>query len=60
MHAGNSGKLLEAPQEIINKFRHISEPNRRTYAGKKILADYKLGGVSYKHFRFIVYWEMLY
>lgn len=34
VHAGNTGKLLEAPQEIINTFRHIKEPNRRTYAGK--------------------------
>jgi len=46
VHAGNSGKLLEAPQEVINKFRHIPEPNRRTYAGTCILADYKPGGVS--------------
>lgn len=33
-HAGNEGKLLEAPQETINKFRHIPDGNRRTYAGK--------------------------
>lgn len=39
VHAGNSGKLLEAPQQVINKFRHIREPNRRTYAGKWILAS---------------------
>ena len=45
VHAGNSGKLLEAPQDVINKFRHIPEPNRRTYAGKWILADYKAGDV---------------
>jgi hypothetical protein len=34
VHAGNVGKLLEAPQEVINKFSYISDPNRRTYAGK--------------------------
>jgi hypothetical protein len=34
VHAGNAGKLLEAPQEAVNKFRHIKEPNRRTYAGR--------------------------
>lgn len=34
VHAGNSGKLLEAPQEEIDKFRHIADPNRRTYAGQ--------------------------
>jgi arylsulfatase B len=32
-HAGNSGKLLEAPQQFVDKFPHIMEPNRRTYAG---------------------------
>ena len=34
VHAGNAGKPLEAPQEVINKFSYISDPNRRTYAGK--------------------------
>jgi hypothetical protein len=33
-HAGNAGKLLEAPQRVINGFSHIMEPNRRTYAGR--------------------------
>lgn len=33
VHAGNRGKLLEAPQEVINKFQHIEDPQRRTYAG---------------------------
>lgn len=32
-HAGNQGKWLEAPQEEIEKFSYISDPNRRTYAG---------------------------
>ena len=34
VHVGNVGKPLEAPQEIVNKFSYISDPNRRTYAGK--------------------------
>lgn len=34
VHAANAGKLLEAPQEEIDKFRHIIDPNRRTYAGE--------------------------
>lgn len=34
VHAGNKGKLLEAPQETINQFRYINDPNRRTFAGK--------------------------
>jgi arylsulfatase B len=41
VHSGNVGKLVEAPQEVINKFRHIPEPNRRTYAGKWNVADQK-------------------
>jgi hypothetical protein len=36
-HAGNAGKLLEAPQQSIDMFRHIMEPNRRTYAGACVL-----------------------
>lgn len=32
-HAANDGKLLEAPQQTIDKFRHIIDSNRRTYAG---------------------------
>lgn len=34
VHAGNIGKPLEAPQEVVNKFGYITDPNRRTYAGK--------------------------
>lgn len=41
VHAGNTGKLLEAPQEVINRFRYISDPNRRTYAGKSPSAGQK-------------------
>jgi arylsulfatase B len=33
VHTGNEGKWLEAPQETINKFQHIRNPDRRTYAG---------------------------
>jgi hypothetical protein len=33
-HAGNIGKLLEAPNDAIDKFGHIMEPNRKTFAGK--------------------------
>jgi hypothetical protein len=33
-HAGNIGKLLEAPKDAIDKFGHIIEPNRKTYAGR--------------------------
>lgn len=32
-HAANPGKRLEAPQETIDKFKHIIDSNRRTYAG---------------------------
>lgn len=33
VHAANRGKFLEAPQEVINRFQHIADPNRRTFAG---------------------------
>ena len=33
VHSGNLGKYLEAPQESIDKFSYISNPNRRMYAG---------------------------
>jgi hypothetical protein len=33
VHAGNRGKFLEAPQPEIDKFSHITDPNRKTYAG---------------------------
>lgn len=33
VHAGNNGKFLEAPQDAINRFQHIADPNRRTFAG---------------------------
>lgn len=45
VHAGNTGKLLEAPQEIINRFRHIKEPNRRTYAAMVSQMDESVGRV---------------
>jgi len=33
VHAGNRGKFLEAPQREVDRFRHIIDPNRKTYAG---------------------------
>jgi hypothetical protein len=33
-HSGNIGKLLEAPQDAVEKFGHIIDPNRKTFAGK--------------------------
>lgn len=41
VHTGNRGKYLEAPQSEINKFHHISDPNRRTYAGAPTLFTYQ-------------------
>jgi len=36
VHSGIKAKLLEAPPEDLLAFRHISDPNRRTYAGKNL------------------------
>ncbi|PSN50827.1 Arylsulfatase B [Blattella germanica] len=44
-HAGNRGKLLEAPQEIIDKFPYIVEPNRKTYAATIRKLDESVGRV---------------
>lgn len=33
VHAGHRGRFLEAPQGRVNLFKHIVDPNRRTYAG---------------------------
>ncbi|PNF39716.1 Arylsulfatase B [Cryptotermes secundus] len=45
VHAGNRGKLLEAPQQEIDKFRHIRDPNRRTYAAMVSKLDESVGRV---------------
>nr|CAH7737317.1 unnamed protein product [Callosobruchus chinensis] len=43
VHAGNTGKLLEAPQEEIDKLRHIEDANRRTYAAMVTKLDESVG-----------------
>nr|CAD7568897.1 unnamed protein product [Timema californicum] len=45
-HAGNRGKLLEAPQEVVNKFDYIADPNRRTYAAMVSKLDDSVGRVT--------------
>ncbi|KAI5731637.1 hypothetical protein M8J77_013626 [Diaphorina citri] len=44
-HAGNAGKHLEAPQETINQFQYITDPNRRTYAAMVKKLDDSVGTV---------------
>ncbi|XP_018571894.1 arylsulfatase B-like [Anoplophora glabripennis] len=44
-HAGNVGKLLEAPQETINKFKHVEDSNRRTYAAMVSKLDDSVGTI---------------
>ncbi|KAJ8909740.1 hypothetical protein NQ315_013544, partial [Exocentrus adspersus] len=45
VHSGNVGKLLEAPQETINKFRHVEDSNRRTYAAMVSKLDDSVGSI---------------
>ncbi|XP_063230212.1 arylsulfatase B-like [Bacillus rossius redtenbacheri] len=45
VHAGNRGKFLEAPQEAVDAFRHIADPNRRTYAAMVSKLDESVGRV---------------
>ncbi|XP_023025565.2 arylsulfatase B [Leptinotarsa decemlineata] len=45
VHAGNVGKRLEAPQETINKFKHVEDSNRRTYAAMVSKLDDSVGSI---------------
>lgn len=45
VHAGNDGKLLEAPQETINKLTYIVDSNRRTYAAMVSKLDDSIGAI---------------
>ncbi|KDR13867.1 arylsulfatase B-like [Zootermopsis nevadensis] len=45
VHAGNVGKPLEAPQESIDNFRYIPDPNRRTLAAMVSKLDESVGQI---------------
>ncbi|KAK6619653.1 hypothetical protein RUM43_012410 [Polyplax serrata] len=45
VHAGNNGKFLEAPQDAINRFQHIADPNRRTFAAMVHKLDESVGRI---------------
>lgn len=45
VHSGNEGKPLEAPQDAINKLKHIVDANRRTYAAMVTKLDESVGTV---------------
>ncbi|XP_066257279.1 arylsulfatase B-like [Euwallacea similis] len=45
VHTANKGKPLEAPQETINKFRHVVDSSRRTYAAMVSKLDDSLGEI---------------
>ncbi|XP_066154455.1 arylsulfatase B-like [Euwallacea fornicatus] len=45
VHTANKGKPLEAPQEAINKFRHVVDSGRRTYAAMVSKLDDSLGEI---------------
>ncbi|CAG9822418.1 unnamed protein product [Phaedon cochleariae] len=42
-HAANEGKPLEAPQETVDKFGHVEDSNRRTYAAMVSKLDDSVG-----------------
>ncbi|XP_022918215.1 arylsulfatase B-like [Onthophagus taurus] len=44
-HAANPSKSLEAPQESIDKFGHIIDSGRRTYAGMVSKIDDSVGAI---------------
>ncbi|XP_060530933.1 arylsulfatase B-like [Cylas formicarius] len=45
VHAANKGKPLEASQETVNKFQHIVDANRRTYAAMVSKLDDSVGAI---------------
>ncbi|XP_046993803.1 arylsulfatase B-like [Schistocerca americana] len=44
-HCGNEAKLLDAPQEVVNRFNYISDPNRRLLAAVVSKMDESVGRV---------------
>ncbi|XP_049861527.1 arylsulfatase B-like [Schistocerca gregaria] len=44
-HAGDEAKLLDAPQEVVNRFNYISDPNRRLLAAVIWKMDESVGRV---------------
>ncbi|CAG7834255.1 unnamed protein product [Allacma fusca] len=45
VHSANPYKLLQAPEEDVNKFAHIKDPARRTYAAMVHKLDESVGKV---------------
>lgn len=37
VHTGNEDNPMEVPDEELEKFQYITDPKRRTYAGKSII-----------------------
>lgn len=50
-HGGNVGKLLEAPQARINRFKYIADANRRTYAGISVKYNSSLHNTAPENIR---------
>lgn len=42
-HSGNDKQLLQAPQEVIDRFAYISDPNRKIYAAMMSVLDEQIG-----------------
>lgn len=53
VHSANQHEPLQAPQSWIDKFKHISDENRRKYAAMVANMDFGVGRVS--NFRFQVF-----
>ncbi|KAJ8727197.1 hypothetical protein PYW08_015594 [Mythimna loreyi] len=45
MHSGNPYEILRAPEDVINRFSHINDTQRRKYAGMLTKLDESIGEV---------------
>jgi len=45
VHNANGNQLIQAPQDVINKFKHIKDERRRIFAAMATVLDQSVGKV---------------
>ena len=45
VHNANGNQLIQAPQDVINKFKHIKDKRRRIFAAMATVLDQSVGKV---------------
>ena len=46
VHNANGNQLIQAPQDVINKFKHIKNERRRIFAAMATVLDQSVGKVE--------------